>query len=246
MGAAATAAKTVENITPTMPVPVDKPVEVEISSLWEEPCITGQLPGFDSFVNSGYCGTHGTSCFSGSGTIPSLDAIANQSGRISAPLDGSNRDNDYWCPDWRVTDQSLPLLKPGQVAEISNRSWFMKDMINRGAVVSCSLESYQSYQLVAQEQMKEERPLGICLQDVVSIDCTRQPLYFEDDTVNLGSKITILQRGQINSQVKGKVKAGDLVLAYDGEINTEQGYPIGYAITSSDKDGYAKIHLEIN
>ena len=95
-------------------------------------------------------------------------------------------------------------------------------------------------------------PIGLQLQDVVSIDQTRQHINFHRDEVQVGSKIAILRKGYVvTDQVVGSPTAGQLAyLSSSGTVNASQvgvavNPPVGQWLSSKDADGYATLSVNL-
>lgn len=96
-------------------------------------------------------------------------------------------------------------------------------------------------------------PIGALLCDVVNIDLTRQHLNQYKDEVQLGSKVTLLRRGVIVTDV---VDTGDTPAAgqkayfnsYGEFTSTDPGSGpvVGQFLAAKDADGYAKVEVNIN
>jgi hypothetical protein len=108
-------------------------------------------------------------------------------------------------------------------------------------------------------------PAGLLLNDMVSIDLTRQHINFYQDQVVIGGKVTLGKKGYwvTNSTVQGPspITIGDLaVLTSSGNImnlpaafayNTASAWnralnpQVGKFISTADEDGYAKVQVEV-
>ena len=131
----------------------------------------------------------------------------------------------------------IPSIKPDRIST-SEIYMFCDQKMSRGAVVSIIGDGCVG------RQQKDKIPLGVSLNDVVDIDCTRAPINYHSDCTTLGGKISVMNRGTITTSVPSEVKAGDVALAYDGVINNKTGIPVGIFLTSSDEDGFAKVTLQ--
>lgn len=97
-------------------------------------------------------------------------------------------------------------------------------------------------------------PLGVQLQDVVSIDQTRQHINFHRDEVQVGSKIAILRKGYIvTDQVVSGVTPTAGQTAYLGPAgmvtSTNTGAiaspPVGQFLSTKDADGYCILSINL-
>ena len=157
-------------------------------------------------------------------------------------------------------------LKPARNYQgpVTDIHWFMNVVGNRGGCVVKSLAGSgdaldQSAQLVTYAiPTSGAKAIGILLNDMVDIDQTRQHKNFYKDEVVLGSKVTILRRGVVNTdQITSgvTVDGGDpcyldagnttangrltnVLHPTGGEAVTPQ---IGQFISHKDEDGYASV-----
>ena len=100
-------------------------------------------------------------------------------------------------------------------------------------------------------------PVGVLLNDMVSIDLTRQHLNQHKDEVQKGGKVTLLQKGFVvtNSLEGTAPNAGDAAyVAHSGNIATSAiaGNPtnpyrllVGRFLSDVDEDGYAKVYIDL-
>ena len=100
-------------------------------------------------------------------------------------------------------------------------------------------------------------PVGVLLNDMVSIDLTRQHLNQHKDEVQKGGKVTLLQKGFVvtNSLEGTDPNAGDAAyVAHSGNIATSAiaGNPtnpnhlvVGRFLSDVDEDGYAKVYIDL-
>jgi hypothetical protein len=104
-------------------------------------------------------------------------------------------------------------------------------------------------------------PAGLLLNDMVSLDLTRQHMnYYQDQTI-LGGKVTLLKKGYVvtNSLTQGvaAIGVGDVaVLTSSGNlmnvsnansftINKAVNPIVGKFMSTADEDGYAKVQIDI-
>jgi hypothetical protein len=97
-------------------------------------------------------------------------------------------------------------------------------------------------------------PLGLCLQDVVSIDQTRQHINFHRDEVQVGSKVALLRRGYVvTDQVVSGTSPAAGGLAYLGPAGqvtpTNTGAiaspAVGQFMSAKDADGYVTLSVNL-
>ena len=100
-------------------------------------------------------------------------------------------------------------------------------------------------------------PVGLLVNDMVSIDLTRQHLNQHKDEVQKGGKVTLLQRGWVvTSNLEGTdPNGGDLAfLAHSGNLASSNiaggadegaGLICGRFLSDVDEDGYAKVFIDL-
>lgn len=94
-------------------------------------------------------------------------------------------------------------------------------------------------------------PMGVLMNDVVSIDQTRQHLNQFKDEVQVNSKVTLLKRGVVNTNmIVGAPTAGHK--AYLGDSGTftatqlcNEAPIVGRFLSSKDHNAYAKVHVDL-
>ena len=100
------------------------------------------------------------------------------------------------------------------------------------------------------------KPAGLLLNDVVSLDLTRQHINWHKDEVQTGSKVTLLRQGQIttNMVVSGVSPAvgEDAYYGVNGKLtnvstvgSTSSGVKVGRFLSVKDADGYIKVDINI-
>lgn len=95
-------------------------------------------------------------------------------------------------------------------------------------------------------------PLGVLMNDVVSIDQTRMHLnQYKPDEVQVNSKVALAKRAVVvTNMILGTVSAGDRAyLAESGNIRGTQGINeapiVGRFLTTPDQNGYARVHIDL-
>ena len=100
------------------------------------------------------------------------------------------------------------------------------------------------------------KPAGLLLNDVVSLDLTRQHINWHRDEVQTGSKVTLLRQGQIttNMVVSGvdPTIGQDAYYGVNGKLtnvstvgSTSAGVKVGRFLSVKDADGYVKVDINI-
>lgn len=94
-------------------------------------------------------------------------------------------------------------------------------------------------------------PAGLLLNDVVSLDLTRQHINWHRDEVQTGSKVTLLRQGQVTTNL---IVAGAVVGTGSGAFVGTSGYlttvstnstRVGTFLSAKDSDGYAKVDINL-
>jgi hypothetical protein len=147
-------------------------------------------------------------------------------------------------------------LKPDRIEQLTDISFFMNTVAERGGVVSAvttgsGVAMDSSAAVVAYAANPSgAKPLGVLLNDVVNIDLTRQHINWHKDEMQLGGKVTLLRNGQVTTNlVAGSPTAGaDAYVAASGYISTVQAtgaVKIGQFLSATDTDGYAKVSVNL-
>ena len=100
------------------------------------------------------------------------------------------------------------------------------------------------------------KPAGLLLNDVVSLDLTRQHINWHRDEVQTGSKVTLLRQGQVttNMVVSGVTPTvgQDAYYGVNGQLTnvstvgaTSSGVKVGRFLSVKDADGYVKVDINI-
>jgi hypothetical protein len=153
-------------------------------------------------------------------------------------------------------------LKPDRIETVTDVSFFSSSATaTRGGVVSVTgggsgVSMDNAAAVVAYASVASgNKPVGVLLNDVVSLDLTRQHINYHKDEVQKGGKVTLLQVGQVTTNlVSGTIAAGDAAYAgpsgYITNVlpvgdNTEEYYRVGRFLSKKDTDGYAKVAVSI-
>lgn len=163
-------------------------------------------------------------------------------------------------------------LKPGRSTPETDISYFAFSTATRGGVVcavaSGSLPSGtlagfgEAMDSAGQRAAYVDNasgyvPLGVLMHDVVNIDQSRQFLNPYKSEVQVGDKVTILQKGWVTTN---NIRTNTLTnvtiptpayVGFSGNLyagvayNTGSGYPrVGYFMSYVDSDGYAKVRID--
>lgn len=146
-------------------------------------------------------------------------------------------------------------LKPDRIEHLTDISFFMNTVAERGGVVSFvtsgvgvsmdDADAVVAYATAASGSV----PAGVLLNDVVNLDLTRQHINWHKDEVQVGGKVTLLRVGQVTTDlVTGNPEAGDgAYVGPSGTISTTStnAVKIGTFLSGKDADGYAKVSVNI-
>lgn len=150
-------------------------------------------------------------------------------------------------------------LKPDRIELLTDVSFFMNTVAERGGVASVSTAtsgvgiSMDDANAVVEYAADPSgaKPVGILLNDVVDYDLTRQHINWYRDEMQKGGKVTLLRNGQVttNRLVSGiKPGAGDSAyVGVSGLIGTSStnAAKVGQFLSSVDTDGYAKVSVNL-
>ena len=144
-------------------------------------------------------------------------------------------------------------LKPDRVEHLTDLSFFMDTIATRGQIVTHSTEGSgasmdDSSAVVIVATGTGDLAAGLLLNDVVSLDLTRQHINFAKDEVQKGSKVLLLRRGTVvTDNLAGTAAAG--AKAYfdsSAKITSVAGsQQIGRFLSKKDADDYAKVEINI-
>jgi hypothetical protein len=144
-------------------------------------------------------------------------------------------------------------------------SFFMNEAATRGGVVALSTGGSgaamdQGAALVTYAATPSGKvAVGLLVNDMVSIDLTRQHLNQHKDEVQKGGKVTLLQKGYVvtNNLEGTSPAAGNLAyLAHSGNLSTSyiiadssdhtgSAKVVGRFLSGVDQDGYAKVYIDL-
>ena len=144
-------------------------------------------------------------------------------------------------------------------------SFFMNEAATRGGVVAVSTGGSGASMdngaaLVTYAAIPSGKvPVGLLMNDMVSIDLTRQHLNQHKDEVQKGGKVTLLQKGWVvtNSLEGTSHAAGNAAfLAHSGnlsasDLSNDEGdvdgstRVVGRFLSGVDEDGYAKVFIDL-
>jgi hypothetical protein len=146
-------------------------------------------------------------------------------------------------------------LKPDRIEHLTDISFFMEQVQERGGVASLvtggvgvAMDDADAVVAYA-DNASGSVPMGILLNDVVDLDLTRQHINWHKDEVQVGGKVTLLRVGQVTTdKVAGNPSAGNSAyVGASGLISTvsTNAVKIGTFLSAKDADGYAKVSINI-
>ncbi len=149
-------------------------------------------------------------------------------------------------------------------------AYFCNDVVDRGVVLGfgssgsgVALDQTEALATVPGANVSGVKPLGMLMNDMVSVDQTKFHLNYYKDVMPVGSKCTLLKKGWV---VTNKVLAGVTPVAGDkaylgasGNVTTSTwagnvlqtgvgAYPlerVGTFLSSKDEAGYAKVEINL-
>jgi hypothetical protein len=142
-------------------------------------------------------------------------------------------------------------------------SFFMNETAEKGCVVCISTAGSgaamdQAGALVIKKvaHASDSIPVGVLLNDVVSLDLTRQHINWHQDEVQKGGKVSILKKGYVvTDQIVGTPAAGELAFLDDAsatgkfattaEVTDGVENVVGRFMSTKDEDGYAKVEVNL-
>ena len=144
-------------------------------------------------------------------------------------------------------------------------SFFMNEAATRGGVVAVSTGGSGASMdngaaLVTYAAIPSGKvPVGLLMNDMVSIDLTRQHLNQHKDEVQKGGKVTLLQKGWgVTNSLEGTSPAAGntAFLAHSGnlsasDLSNDEGdvdgstRVVGRFLSGVDEDGYAKVFIDL-
>lgn len=153
-------------------------------------------------------------------------------------------------------------LKGNRVETISEISFFMNEVAERGGIVCMSTAGSgaaldQSAALVtyaAAPTSGSPKAMGMLMNDMVNIDQTRQHINWHKDEVQKGGKVRILREGwAVTDMIYPGVTptAGQIAyVAHSGYISNASIIPngkleVGFFDSVKDEDGYARVYVKL-
>jgi len=147
-------------------------------------------------------------------------------------------------------------LKPDRIEAYTDISFFMNETGERGGIVvhlsggsGVSMDDANAVVEYAANQ-SGTKPAGLLLNDVVSLDLTRQHINWHKDEVQIGSKVTLLRQGQVTTNVvSGTPTIGaDAYYGVNGVLTPSAlagSTKVGRFLSTKDADSYVKVDINI-
>jgi hypothetical protein len=149
-------------------------------------------------------------------------------------------------------------LKPHRVESYTDVSYFMDTAAERGGIVvhvtsggGTAMDDGNAVVAYPTGVNSGTKPAGLLLNDVVSIDLTRQHINWYRDELPVGSKVSLLRQGQVvtNMVASNVSPVGGDDAYYDtvGKLTTTStnSVKVGRFLGSKDADGYVKVDINI-
>ena len=162
-------------------------------------------------------------------------------------------------------------LRPDRNEHLTDLSYFMNETAERGVVVihdtggsgAAMDDSSAKVKKPTSASISGTNPAGLLLNDVVSLDLTRQHLNYAKEEVQQGSKVLLLRRGTVvTDQVSGTPTIGadayvtrlgtisataeeGIMTVFDGGVPRPITPKVGKFLSTLDADGFAKVDINI-
>jgi hypothetical protein len=151
-------------------------------------------------------------------------------------------------------------LKSDRIEAYTDISYFCNDttaerggiMVHGTGVAGSGAAMDDSNAVVTYAALPSGRaPAGLLLNDVVSLDLTRQHINWHRDEVQTGSKVALLRQGQVlTNLIVAGTTVGPGSGAYVGASGlltsvTSPGVKVGTFLSARDADGYAKVDINL-
>jgi hypothetical protein len=155
-------------------------------------------------------------------------------------------------------------LKADRIETFTDISFFMGTTGTRGGIVvfstsgsGVSMDDAKAVVAYPSTTSSGTNPAGLLLNDVVNYDLTRQHINWHKDEVQVGSKVTLLRRGQVTTNnITAGVSpsagnpayydnAGNLTTSASGQYVGSAFVPVGTFLSAKDADGYCKVDINI-
>jgi hypothetical protein len=153
-------------------------------------------------------------------------------------------------------------IKADRQVSSTEIGFYLNEVAEKGVIVSLStagsgvaLDATRNLATVAANS-SGNKPLGMLLNDFVSVDQTRFPINWHKDQAATGDKCTIMTKGwAVTNKITGTPTAGDnAVLSSSGTVavstlgavfNEVANPRVGKFRTTKDADGYARVYVDL-
>lgn len=151
-------------------------------------------------------------------------------------------------------------LKSDRVEAYTDISYFCNDATaSRGGIMVHATGVYQASGVAMDDSLavvtyaadqSGRKPAGLLLNDVVSLDLTRQHINWHRDEVQTGSKVTLLRQGQVTTNMLDNVTPApgdDAYFGANGNLTnvSTNSVKVGRFLSKKDADGYIKVDINI-
>lgn len=140
----------------------------------------------------------------------------------------------------------------------SRIDFFMNEVAERGGVASFSTAGSgeandQAGQLATYAAVPSGKiPIGLLINDMVSLDLTRQHLNYYKDEVQINSKVTLWEKGEVLTnliQPGVSISAGDKAWLHASGYVSNTGFlggpRVGTFMSKKDENGFAKLAVNL-
>lgn len=152
-------------------------------------------------------------------------------------------------------------LKADRLIDVTEIGYFLNEVASPGVIVSISTQGSgvaldnTSNLATVKAAGSGSTPLGMLLNEFVSIDLTRTPRNWHKDQHTTGDKCTILRKGwAVTDKVTGVPNAGqEAVLVQSGNVSgisppvaDYTRYPhVGKFLSTKDENGFARVYVDL-
>jgi hypothetical protein len=149
-------------------------------------------------------------------------------------------------------------LKPHRIESYQDVSFFMDTVGERGGIVvhntsgsGVAMDDGNAVVMYPTGVVSGTKPAGLLLNDVVSLDLTRQHINWFRDEVQVGGKVCLLRQGQVTTDrlASGQSPTAGVDAYYDaaGLLTTvsTNSVKVGRFLGAKDSDGYVKVDINI-
>jgi hypothetical protein len=150
-------------------------------------------------------------------------------------------------------------LKPDRYHVESEIGYYCNDVVNRGVILGfgssgsgAALDQTQAIASLPGANVSGVKPLGMLMNDMVSLDLTKFHLNYYKDVMPVGGKCTLWKKGWV---VTDQVLPGNTPVAGDtaflaasgtvANIVTNFGLQVGKFLSAKDEKGFVKLEVNL-